>query len=96
MDVKEAIERYEYIKNLGAIFGNVDKDFFLDFAETILSELEKKDEIINLMAKYIAGLDIDEDICKNIDCDNNTNAETGEIDCNNCVIDYFTKKVGGK
>ena len=29
-----------------------------------VKELEKKDKIIDLMAEYIAGLDIDEDICK--------------------------------
>ena len=30
----------------------------------MFAEVEKQDKIIDLMAEYIAGLDIDEDICK--------------------------------
>lgn len=56
-------------------------------------EIEKKDKIIDLMAEYIASLDTDEEICKNIDCDDNTNIDTGEIDCANCIKEYFKKKV---
>ena len=53
----------------------------------------KKDLIINEMAEYISGLDVDEDICKNIDCDENTNIYTGDINCKQCIKQYFERKI---
>lgn len=50
-------------------------------------------EIIDEMAKYIGELDIDEDICRDKDCDEYTNIYTGEIDCKTCIKEYFKKKV---
>ena len=32
--------------------------------DAVLSLIKEQDKIIDLMAEYIAGLDIDEDICK--------------------------------
>ncbi len=55
--------------------------------------LAKKDKIIDEMATFIAGLDIDEDICKNI---NHCTADDLYTNCEECIIDYFTKKVEGK
>lgn len=63
-------------------------------------EIEKKDKIINEMAKYIATLDTDEDICRNVtnigksfcpedDCDNLNR----EVDCDICIKQYFESKV---
>ena len=46
-------------------------------------QLKKKNEIINAMSKYIAKLDIDEDICKYINCGE------GDKEREKCVIDFF-------
>lgn len=53
MDIEECKETYEMLKKGKQFVANVDKDFFLKFAETVLSELEKKDKVINEMAKTI-------------------------------------------
>lgn len=59
----------------------------------VLEELKKKDLIINEMAKFIAGLDIDELICKDREhCTGDYEYET----CEECIKEYFTKKVEGK
>lgn len=44
---------------------------------------------INLMAEYIATLDIEEDICKNIKNDNCDKMNFGE--CEYCIKQYFEK-----
>ena len=58
--------------------------------ETVLSELEKKDKIIDLMAEFISKFDLDESICKDIKCNNDVTKQ----DCINCIKKYFfdTKK----
>lgn len=64
---------------------NVDKEAI----ETILSMLEEKDKIIEQMTYYIMNLDIDEDICQKVNCDTNS----GELDCKDCIKQYFENKV---
>lgn len=63
---------------------NVDKEAI----EIILSMLEEKDEIIEQMIYYIMNLDIDEDICKRVNC----NTNSGELDCKDCIKQYFENK----
>ena len=53
MDIEECKETYEMLKKGKQFVANVDKDFFLKFAETVLSELEKKEAIINEMANKL-------------------------------------------
>lgn len=50
--------------------------------------IEKKDKIIEQMTYYIMNLDIDEDICKKVNCDTNS----GELDCKDCIKQYFENK----
>ena len=53
MDIKNVEQCktiYEGLKKNSFIVANIDKDFFLDFAETILNELDNKEKIINEMA----------------------------------------------
>lgn len=58
--------------------------------EELQKENEVKDKVINEMAEYIASLDIDEDICKNIKC----GEEHKEINkCVECVIKFFEKRI---
>lgn len=58
--------------------------------DTVLSELEKKEKQIDLMAEFINKFDLDESICKDIKCNNDVTKQ----DCINCIKKYFfdTKK----
>ena len=89
MDIEECKETYEMLKKSKQFVANVDKDFFLKFAETVLSELEKKDKVINEMAKHI-HLSGDYE-CLNKECE-----DDGNKDCEECIKEYFYKKVEGK
>ena len=55
-------------------------------------ELEKKDKMIDLMAEYISDLDIDEDICKK-QSDNNCDDINREVECKECIKQYFERKL---
>lgn len=60
-------------------------------------QLEKKDKIIDLMAMYIANLDIDEDICeyqKEKYCEDDIEV-TLDI-CVKCIKQYFERKINEK
>lgn len=70
------IERLRYIKK--------------SFDYVVQKETEKKDKIIDLMAEYIATLEIEEDICMN----NKINSEWCNEDytnCKKCIKQYFEK-----
>ena len=58
----------------------------------LIEEDYKNRTVINEMAKYIAGLDIEEDICVKTgrlgECDSMAYGE-----CENCIKEYFKKKV---
>ena len=57
----------------------------------ILANNDKfKEQVIDLMAEYIATLDIEEDICANIENDNCDKMAFGE--CENCIKQYFERK----
>lgn len=69
----------------------VDKADEINIAiDTVLSELEKKEKQIDLMAEFINKFDLDESICKDIKCNNDVTKQ----DCINCIKKYFfdTKK----
>lgn len=101
MDIKEALEKLQKREktDLISLIRKFKKEGIETFAitkleiiETVLAELEKKDKIINEMAKYIARIDIEEDICMN----NLANTELCNEECSNCVEcikEYFKKKV---
>ena len=64
--------------------------------ETVLSELEKKDKVINEMSNFINLMsnelvaetgDNNLEFCKMQKCIDN-----GELDCEECIKEYFTKK----
>ena len=75
----------------------VDKADEINIAiETVLNELEKKEAIINEMARYIDK--ITEEIARekgveDFELCNNKCTDNGEyIDCKDCIKKYFTKK----
>lgn len=53
-------------------------------------KIKKKDKQIDLMANYIATLDIEEDICANVENDNCDKMSFGE--CEDCIKQYFERK----
>lgn len=70
----------------------------LQAIDTVLSlikeqqeKMDKKDKQIDLMAEFIATLDIEEDICANIENDNCDKMAFGE--CENCIKQYFADLV---
>ena len=60
-----------------------------------LAERQQKDKQIDLMARYIANIDIDEDICKE-QADNNCDDINREADCKDCIKQYFETKAKEK
>lgn len=61
----------------------------------ILANNDKfKEQMIDLMAEYIASLDIEEDICANIENNNCDKMALGEYE--NCIKQYFANKVNSK
>ncbi len=75
------------------IFRLTDIQTLLKLIEKQKAELDKKDRIIENMTKYISKLDIDEDICsKNIINPQLCNEKYSN--CNECIKEYFEKKVG--
>lgn len=96
MDVKEAKRKCEWFIASDMFYGHV----LHTAMSVVLSELEKKDLIINEMAEYmnllsnelIAETGINDlKFCNLEACTNNP-----EIECKDCIKEYFTKKVEGK
>ena len=94
MTDKEAIEIYKDLKRYKQIIGNIDTDFFFEFAETVLNLLEKKNKIINEMAKFIEVFELDEEIVKTY-CDGtavNCRHKEDIATCKSCIKEYFERK----
>ena len=98
IDIAGAIEILNILKSKVTLVkvddeNNSEKEYRLPFLmnieqqaiETVLSELEKKEAIINEMAKHI-HLSGDYE-CLNKECE-----DDGNIDCEECIKEYFTKK----
>lgn len=84
MDVKEAKRKCKWFVTGDMFYGHV----LHTAMAVVLSELEKKDLIINEMAECI-GRDI-RCVRPEIECNKMTH------DCRECVKEYFTKKCEGK
>ena len=61
MNEEEIKEMYKELKRNKKIIGSIDKDFFFEFAETVLNLLEKKDTLINTMQSEFERLENLED-----------------------------------
>ena len=92
MDVKEAIKDLEEMKSI-----EYRPEHKTEVINVVLSELEKRDKIIDEMADYmnllsnelIAETGINDlKFCELEACTNNP-----EIECEDCIKDYFTNKV---
>ena len=88
MDIEKAKKTCKAYINAIDTFGTIDYKCINNLYEPIdavLSELEKKEAIINEMAKHI-HLSGDYE-CLNKECE-----DDGNIDCEECIKEYFTKK----
>lgn len=63
-------------------------EILFNFFSLYNNAIEEKDKIIEQMTYYIMNLDIDEDICKKVNCDTNS----GELDCKDCIKQYFENR----
>lgn len=61
--------------------------------ETVLSMLEEKDKIIDLMSEAINNNDIDEDICRCMGQKEKCNEFEDKEKCKECIKQYFENKV---
>lgn len=100
MQIEEAIENIKLSKST-FLFGAEQTIVNIEDLDTVLNELEEQTgankelnkvliyfkAIINEMADYIAGLDVDEDICKNIE-----HCASDKKLCRECIKEYFYKK----
>ena len=77
-DYKRILKKNENLKQLLDLTD-------LQSLDIVLSMIEKKDKMIERMTYYIMNLDIDEDICQKVNCDTNS----GELDCKDCIKQYF-------
>lgn len=59
---------------------------------TVLSMLEEKDKIINLMLETINNHDIDEDVCKQMGQKEDCNEFEDKEKCKECIKQYFENK----
>lgn len=85
-------EDWEILYTLATNEGLRKKDVRYEQAyDNIVNLFYEKDKIIDLMAEFIATLDIEEDICANIENDNCDKMAFGE--CENCIKQYFADKV---
>ena len=62
--------------------------------DEIYAKIREKDKQIDLMAEYIASLDIEEDICSKIGKENCDKMSFGE--CEECIKQYFEQKAKEK
>lgn len=89
MTPEQALKLLDNLSEYGLCY-NITEEY-QEAMKLVLSTLEEKDKIIEQMTYYIMNLDIDEDICKKVNCDTNS----GELDCKDCIKQYFEDKANG-
>lgn len=100
MDVKEAIERIKRKITIGECEKNIGIPVYIADLKVVLSELEKKEKIVDLMADTLSSLStrveviieqFEKEFCEFINSDEDC---CWKIDkqCKDCIKEYFTKK----
>lgn len=92
MTKEQAIERLKRKILLGKSEKNIGIPVYISELETVLSILEEKDKIINLMSEAINNNDIDEDICRCMGQKENCNEFEDKEKCKECIKQYFENK----
>lgn len=93
MTKEQAIERLKRKILLGKSEKNIGIPVYISELETVLSILEEKDKIIDLMSEAINNNDIDEDICRCMGQKENCNEFEDKEKCKDCIKQYFENKV---
>lgn len=75
----------KYTKNIGI-------PVYISDLKNVLSMLEEKDKIIDLMSEAINNNDIDEDICRSMGQKENCNEFEDKEKCKECIKQYFENK----
>lgn len=75
----------KYTKNIGI-------PVYISDLKNVLSMLEEKDKIIDLMSEAINNNDIDEDICRRMGQKENCNEFEDKEKCKECIKQYFENK----
>ena len=83
MNIEETIERIKRKITIGECEKNIGIPVYISDLKAVLSELEKKEAVINEMAEWITKID-PTIYCDKSKCDEN---------CKECVIKEFTNKV---
>lgn len=92
MDIRKSKELLEEYRD-DKLFGVAGREAL----GVVLSELEKKDKVINEMSNFI-NLMSDELVAETGDnnlefCKMQKCIDNGDLDCEECIKEYFTKKV---
>lgn len=89
---EKAIERLKRKILLGKSEKNIGIPVYISELETVLSMLEEKDKIIDLMANHIATSD--SDLCEYLDITTKCKYYAGDNGktCDNCIKQYFENK----
>lgn len=93
MTKEQAIERLKRKILLGKSEKNIGIPVYISELETVLSILEEKDKIIDLMSEAINNNDIDEDICRRMGQKEECNEFEDKEKCKDCIKQYFENKV---
>ena len=95
VDKQEQEESLEKIKRqilVGECEKNIGIPVFISDLKNVLSMLEEKEKIIDLMAETINNNDIDEDICRHLGQKENCNEFEDKEKCKECIKQYFENK----
>jgi len=60
--------------------------------DIVVNKIREIEDSMLKMAGYISELDIDEDICKKVNCSDDIYEDKTKDECVNCIIKYFSKK----
>ena len=99
MQIKEAIEDIKLSKST-VLFGREQTIVNIEAIETVLNELEKKDKVIDEMAKQIAVLNYEfigpwckTKQCERVEEENEWGLDVCDRNNLNCIKKYFYKEV---
>lgn len=92
--IKEQEKQIDFITEQNDRLGNSIEEFVNRERKIRDSHIEQQ-KVIELMAEYISGTDIDEDVCRKVGENPFCKDYEGESKCKECVIEFFRKKVRG-
>ena len=95
MTKEQAIEKIKWSIHISELTKNINgsnASINVEVLKTVLSMLEEKDKIIDLMSEAINNNDIDEDICRRMGQKEECNEFEDKEKCKDCIKQYFENK----